>query len=117
MSTIGNLTTSEQLLIWDQGTVNEGHDKSGILLSVSEALKSSGFDFATILTIMKVIQEWGELPDSFSIVNNEYLVFSYSEEELETVYNLTKGEYLEGHPACDGIRKLMALTFWLDVGS
>lgn len=119
MSTIGNLTTSEQLLIWGQGAVNEDHDKSGILLSVSEALKSSGFDFATILTIMKVIQEQGELPDSFSIVNNEYLVFSYgySEEESETVYNLAKGEYFEEHPACDGIRKLMALTFWLDVGS
>jgi len=114
MPATGNLTTAEQTLVWDQGTVNKGHDKANILLSVSEALKSSGFDFATILTIMKIIQERGDLPNVFSIVNNEYLVFSYNA-EAETVYDLTEGEYLE-HPVGTSIRKLMALTFWLDAG-
>lgn len=111
MANLNSLSTSEQTLIWDQGFVNEDHTEANALLSISEALKASGYDFATVLTIMKCIQIRGKLPPYFSIINNEFLVFPDHPQE-EAVFNITTGTWLDSVIQTP-IRKLMALTFWL----
>jgi len=102
------LTISEKSLLWDQGFVDLDHPKADLLLSVAEALKSSGYDLATVLDIIKRIQEFAYLPSYFSIVNNTFLVFPKAEDE-QYIYSLLDCEYIDS----PGERKLMALTFWM----
>jgi hypothetical protein len=103
------LTKAEQSLLWDQGQVSPGHPKAEIVTSIAEALKSSGYDWATTLNIFKVIQEGSVFPTHFSIVNNKFLVFPNSENSRPTIYNLDTCEYVESPEE----NKLMALTFWM----
>tara|TARA_A100001201_G_scaffold115088_1_gene98710 strand:- start:114 stop:434 length:321 start_codon:yes stop_codon:yes gene_type:complete len=101
------LTKAEQMLLWGQGQVNLDHPKATVVLTIAEALKSSGYDWATILNIFKVVQERGELPSHFSIVNNKFLVFPSG--SSQAIYNLQDCEYVKE----PGESKLMALTFWM----
>ena len=103
------LTKAEQSLLWDQGQVSPGHPKAEIVTSIAEALKSSGYDWATTLNIFKVIQEGSVFPAHFSIVNNKFLVFPDSENSRPTIYNLDTCEHVDS----PGENKLMALTFWM----
>jgi hypothetical protein len=121
------LTKSEQALIWDQGFIDAKHPIADKVLSIAEALKTSGYDLATILGIMKGIQNnpYSLLPKYFSIVNNKYLVVPYikgpnpnketSHKEIISdmcIFNLNDGS---DTPLVDlpDEPKLMALTFWL----
>tara|TARA_Y100001937_G_scaffold24098_1_gene34655 strand:- start:1359 stop:1679 length:321 start_codon:yes stop_codon:yes gene_type:complete len=101
------LTKAEQTLLWGQGQVNLDHPKATVILTIAEALKSSGYDWATVLNIFKVIQEGESLPTHFSIVNNKFLVFSSG--PGQTIYSLESCEYVKD----PGEGKLMALTFWI----
>ena len=102
------LTIVEQSLLWDQGHVTPDHPKADIVLSIAEALKSAGYDWATILNIFKIIQESPSFPTHFSIVNNKFLVFSTSDDG-QIIYSLNECKYIDS----PGEHKLMALTFWM----
>ena len=102
------LTIPEKSLLWDQGFVDLDHPKADILLSVAEALKSSGYDLATVLDIIKRIQEFDYLPAYFSIINNKFLAFPKVKDE-QRIYSLLDCEYIDSPEE----RKLMALTFWI----
>ena len=103
------LTKTEQSLLWDQGHIGPGHPKAAVLLTIAEALKTSGYDWATVLNIFKIIQQNNHLPKLFSIVNNKFLVFTNADETSQILYNLDSCEYTED-PAEN---KLIALTFWI----
>jgi hypothetical protein len=107
MTALQGLSPAEQSLLWDQGFVGPDHKKAEAIMSIAEALKASGYDFATILIIIKLIQGEDGLPSHFSIVNNRFIVIP-----AVRVYDLSQGAYL-GSDEGAGIRKLMALTFWI----
>jgi hypothetical protein len=112
---LAELTNPEQTLIWEQGFMTPEHPQAERLLSVIEALKASGYDLATILSIVKGIQGMGyeslqELPKHFSIINNKYLLVpAPTEESMLFDINNIMGPALEAPPE---EQKLMALTFW-----
>ena len=113
-----SLTNPEQSLIWEQGFMTPDHPQAERLLSVVEALKTSGYDLATILSIVKGIQnslgyaDIQELPKHFSIINNKYLSVPLQSGQESAFFDIEEigAPALEATP---GEQKLMALTFWL----
>ena len=114
MEVTQELTKPEQSLIWDQGFMDAEHPSAPRLLSITEALKASGYDLATILGIVKGVQSNSILPEYFSIINNKYLVFPITGSPSDVyVFDLNDGL---DNPLTDlpDEPKLMALTFWLE---
>ena len=104
------LTKPEQSLVWDQGFMTLDHPKAERLLAIVEALKASGFDLATVLSIVKGIQKYGALPTHFSIINNRYLSLPTEQATLLLDIDDIDGGALKA-PVSE--QKLVALTFWL----
>lgn len=112
------LTNPEQGLMWEQGFMTPDHPQAERLLSVVEALKTSGYDLATVLSIVKGIQsiagyaDTQELPKHFSIINNKYLSVPLQLGRGSAFFDIEE----IGAPELDTTpdeQKLMALTFWL----
>ena len=115
------LTQSEQSLVWEQGFMTSAHPQASRLLSVIEALKTSGYDLATVLSIVKSLQ-YGpyaaaqSLPKHFSVINNKYLSVPLIDDGGQNYRSYIFDIDVMNAPVLTTPpteRKLMALTFWL----